>query len=232
MGTNYNPRTSTNGLVLCLDAANKKSYPGTGNTWYDLSGIGNNGSLINGVGYTNDNKGSFVFDGVNDYVSLGNTFRYQDNFTVEAIAKFPALPNNSAVCTARHPIIYNHDYGYNLLVNATGKVEWQIYNTVSQSKSVVSTNSIIGSSYFYAVGIKSGVTIYLYINGILHSQTNLSTNAVYYAANPFTIGGYAVCGGSRFYATGNISKVSVYNRVLTSSEISKNFNAVRGRYGT
>ena len=59
----------TDGLVLCLDAANPKSYPGSGTTWTDLSGNGNNGTLVNGVGYNSDNGGSLSFDGVNDYVS-------------------------------------------------------------------------------------------------------------------------------------------------------------------
>jgi hypothetical protein len=40
MGIAYNPRTITDGLVLCLDAANSKSYPGSGTTWTDLSGNG------------------------------------------------------------------------------------------------------------------------------------------------------------------------------------------------
>jgi hypothetical protein len=33
------PRIVTDGLVCCLDAANRKSYPGSGTTWYDLSGM-------------------------------------------------------------------------------------------------------------------------------------------------------------------------------------------------
>ena len=55
------------GLVLYLDAANTKSYPGSGTTWTDLSGNGNNGTLENGVGYNSGNGGSLVFDGVDDY---------------------------------------------------------------------------------------------------------------------------------------------------------------------
>jgi hypothetical protein len=67
MGIAYNPAIIRSNLVLCLDAANPKSYPGSGTTWTDLSGFGNNGTLINGVGYSSDNLGSLSFDGVNDY---------------------------------------------------------------------------------------------------------------------------------------------------------------------
>jgi hypothetical protein len=56
--------------VLCLDAANPKSYSGSGTTWTDLSGNGNNGTLINGVAYTDTNKGIMTFDGVDDYIDF------------------------------------------------------------------------------------------------------------------------------------------------------------------
>ena len=73
MSNNYGPKIVTDGLVLCLDAADQNSYPGSGNTWYDLSGNGNNGTLVNGVGYNSGNLGSLVFGGVDDYVNCENT---------------------------------------------------------------------------------------------------------------------------------------------------------------
>ena len=62
------PSIVTNGLVLCLDAANIKSYAGTGTAWNDLSGNSRTGTLTNGPTYSGTNGGSIVFDGVNDYV--------------------------------------------------------------------------------------------------------------------------------------------------------------------
>ena len=64
MGVAYNSRIITENLVLCLDAANSKSYPGSGTTWTDLSGNGNNATLTNGPTYSSANGGSIVFDGV------------------------------------------------------------------------------------------------------------------------------------------------------------------------
>ena len=69
MGVAYNPNIVTDGLVLCLDAANKRSYPGTGTTWTDRSANGNNGTLTNGPTFDSANGGSIVFDGTNDYVT-------------------------------------------------------------------------------------------------------------------------------------------------------------------
>ena len=62
------PNIVTTGLVLAWDAANPKSYPGSGTTIYDLSGNGNHGTLNNGVGFSTNYKGILTFDGTNDYV--------------------------------------------------------------------------------------------------------------------------------------------------------------------
>ena len=73
MAISYNPSSVTSGLVLCLDAGNTKSYPGSGTTWTDLSGNGNTGTLTNGPTYSSANGGSFVFDGTDDYASISGS---------------------------------------------------------------------------------------------------------------------------------------------------------------
>ena len=70
MSTRYNPSIVRDNLVLYLDAANTKSYPGSGTTWKDISGKGNNGTLTNGPTFDSNNLGSIDFDGVNDHVVL------------------------------------------------------------------------------------------------------------------------------------------------------------------
>ena len=60
MGLAHSPRIVTDGLVLCLDAASKRSYPGTGTTWTDLKG-GNNGTLTNGPTFDTGNGGECSF---------------------------------------------------------------------------------------------------------------------------------------------------------------------------
>ena len=69
MGVLYNSRIVTDGLVLCLDAGDKMSYPGAGTTWTDLSKNKNNGTLTNGPTFDSANGGSIVLDGTNDYIS-------------------------------------------------------------------------------------------------------------------------------------------------------------------
>ena len=60
MSLNHSPSIVTDGLVLCLDTANKRSYPGTGTAWTDIAG-GNNGILENGPTFDSSNAGNIVF---------------------------------------------------------------------------------------------------------------------------------------------------------------------------
>lgn len=231
MAFNHSPKIVTDGLVLHLDAASPKSYVSGGTVWTDLSRSGNNGTLTNGPTFSAANGGSIVFDGVNDYVTLGNNkYQYQDNYTIEAWCRFPNLPNNAGGCGARHPIVYNHDYGYNLLVGATGLLRFDTYNTVSNNAGANSLASVIGQNYFHAVGMKNGTTISLYLNGVFQNSGTLTTNAVYYINEPFVIGGYGLCGGTRFYSTGNIAIIKIYNKALSSSEILQNYKATKARF--
>ena len=72
----------TSGLVLNLDASNAASYPGSGTVWTDLSGSGNNGTIISGITYSNINGGSMIFSGaINNRVQTNFAPTFTD-FTV------------------------------------------------------------------------------------------------------------------------------------------------------
>ena len=73
MGFYRGPNISKDGLVLALDPASPKSYPGTGTTWFDLSGNSNDTTLFNSPTYTNSNVHTFNFDEVDDYAKVNNT---------------------------------------------------------------------------------------------------------------------------------------------------------------
>jgi hypothetical protein len=91
----HSPTIVTNGLVLCLDSANTESYPGSGTTWTDLSGNGNNGTLVNGPVFDGENLGSISFDGVNDSVQITKVpsidFTPTSSFTMMVWAKVLGL---------------------------------------------------------------------------------------------------------------------------------------------
>ena len=72
MGTKYNPSVVRNGLLICVDTANISSYSGTGITARGLvSGIG--ATLVNGIGFSSSNSGTFILDGSNDYINGDTT---------------------------------------------------------------------------------------------------------------------------------------------------------------
>ena len=79
MALNYGPSIVTDGLQVLLDAADINSYPGTGTTWTDLSGNGNNGTLTNGPSFlSNENGGIMRFDGVDDYARITPPTNYSE----------------------------------------------------------------------------------------------------------------------------------------------------------
>ena len=53
MGFYRGPNIVRDGLVLALDAASPRSYPGSGTTWYDLSGNGNDFTIAGSPTYSN-----------------------------------------------------------------------------------------------------------------------------------------------------------------------------------
>ena len=76
---------------MCVDAASPRSYPGSGTSWYDGSGTGNNGVLQNGPTYSSTNLGSIVLDGTDDRVYVtctSNTVRTY-NSSCQFVIKLP-----------------------------------------------------------------------------------------------------------------------------------------------
>ena len=96
MAINAGPKIVEDGLVFCVDAANKRSYPGAGTTWTDLTANKNNMTLYNSPTFTTENGGAVVFDGTDDYAQNINTnFAQTSNFTAETSLKLNVdLKNN------------------------------------------------------------------------------------------------------------------------------------------
>ena len=229
MAISYNPRIVTDGLVLALDAGNSKSYPGSGTTWTDLSGNGNTGTLVNGVGYNSDNLGSLVFDGVNDYVTLSSSQIAPGTgaFTWNFWAK------TTKTLSTEYSILFsgtgsNSIYGVIGLDNRTGN--GLIY--YANGFRIIDGNTSFGSNWWYITFVGNGGAdgsrnLKLYRNTIQAGSTD--TNNYNFTSTTPIIGAnhssYAELMG------GNIANVSYYNKALTPQEIQQNFNATRSRYG-
>jgi len=226
-------------LVLCLDAANKRSYPGSGTTWFDLSGNGNNGTLVNGVGFNGDNGGGLVFDGLNDTVSIGqilNIMFSNDSFTICLWVK----PNQLS-----HPYTYFQVGGgsYSNFPNVSKGVSIGVAGDSQFFRAQITdgfVNRRIGISNFGFVANQWVSIVYLvdrnlndselFKNGFKLSNTNLSTFGSSTTSTSANIG-LDVEGSNFGPANITVSNCHIYNRALSAQEIRQNFNALRGRYG-
>jgi hypothetical protein len=209
----------TDGLVLHLDAGNSTSYPGSGTTWTDLSGNGNNGTLTNGPTYSSADGGSIVFDGSNDYAPIGTS---QFPFGASPGTLSSWVRTNTISASYRWIVSYGQASGSQsrfLGFNGTTYYFGGYGNDITASGVPLNT-------WFNMVGVYDGTNASMYINGALVSgPTAKSWNTV---ANNAQIGRQT---NASEYWSGNISQVQIYNRALTATEITQNFNALRGRYG-
>ena len=232
MALAHSPRIVTDGLVLALDAGNPKSYPGTGTTWSDLSGNGNNAVLTNGPIYNSSNGGSIAFDGADDYTRITNnaTINFSTNsFSLNCWVKTDQTGSTRMIISKGNSDAINGGKAYNLYLG-NGGTTW-LFGVWRGGD-----NNSVGSTQFVQIGTWVNlVGVYDSVQGTqrLYANTNLIGSATRTAgdisvANDLFVGAGANGGG---VWDGNISQVSIYNRALTASEIQQNFNALRGRYG-
>lgn len=220
MAINYNPKIVTDGLIFYVDAANPKSYPGTGSAWNDLSENKNHVTLFGSPVFNSAQKW-FEFDGVDDYGSfLGLT-----------------LSRTSSAFSVWFTVGVNHtgNYGNRGLILANVSTGGKYNNLFAiQSSVAISGETLTNEEYFtYGEVLQTGwnnVTVSFensiaktYVNGVLSVTSNNLTDDVSF--NSISLG------DATANYQGNISMVSMYNRTLSSTEVLQNFNASRGRYG-
>lgn len=224
-----------NGLVLCLDVGNVKSYPGSGTTWSDLSGNGITGTLTNGPTYSSTNGGSIVFDGTNDYALVTNpSILRNQNFTVSVWVN-PGVQNTGLISM----IDFDHGVGQGWILQSedatTNRYYYFAWHDGTQFQPVggfgagkgIQVTTSVWQNIVYS---KNGTSLLGYLNGSqVYNPAVASNGNVSYGSNRNLGIGDWILTGRAF--KGNISNTQIYNRALTASEISQNFNALRGRYG-
>jgi hypothetical protein len=218
MATNYNPRIITDGLVLCLDAANPKSYSGSGTVWKDLSGKGNNGTLVNGVGYNSGNLGSLVFDGVDDHINIPN---------FSALALSPA-------CTISIWSYVKQNKGYHFWGNLIFLLQIQPnqtyrlrFNLNGDWRSTYTTNFPLNT--WHKLDITwDGTDTKMYINS--QQTVNSTSDSSFTAFSNTTDQPLQISKRGSDHSNVDVPQVSIYNRALTPQEIQQNYLALRSRF--
>jgi hypothetical protein len=223
----------TNGLLLYLNAGNSVSYSGNGNTWYDLSGNNNHGTLRanNSGSLPVFQNSSFSFNGSSSYVSIeSSVIPNTGSFTVSTWAKMP--PNAFIeMINTRNPA--NRSIGF-LLTSANNNIRAQIINPNENHYRIEGTHSTIQDNTWHLITItfnESTSTMTGFVDNYLVQSHNIVPGSLV-GQGYFSIGwDYAWnAGGLEFYL-GNVAAVSVYNYALSSNEVSTNFNAVKTSFG-
>jgi hypothetical protein len=224
---NYTGGIVTDGLVLNLDAAKVDSYPGTGTAWYDLSGNNNNVTLTNGPTFSGIGKqASIVFDGSDDYAKNDTPNLPTGNVTTTICAWIYVLNGYSGwqgIAGWGDAGVYSNSA---LLDMNNGNLAFSTWGGVN-TEDLISSYSVPKNTWKYVVGSINNKNIKLYADGtnVLNSSIT-STPTVTSTKLRLATTDYP----GRLLNT-RISIVQVYNRELTQTEVSQNFNALRNRYG-
>jgi hypothetical protein len=237
MGITYNPRTITDGLVLCLDAGNSKSYPGSGTTWTDLMGNGYNATLINSPTH-NSQIGYISFDGTNQYAThtIPLVQGGQEDFTFEVMFRMVTLPTAQYAANGH---IWGGENGNDIVlyVNpASGGVSnlnlvYDDSRYPASSTGHISNGTITANTWVHWVcqGRASDDTIAHYINGQL-DKTFTSVVSGQENKNRNTDGMIAYDSRWATYSQMDMAIIREYHRLLSAQEIQQNFNATRSRF--
>lgn len=226
MSCNYQSSIVTSGLVLCLDAVDRKSYPGTGTVWTDRSVNRNNATLVNGPTFSTDNSGTLVFDGVDDCADFFAP-GLSTTATVELWAKIGAGYTNKMLFGWNIYDVYANSGGLGFNTGAG--------DTYGVSLATVTSLGLVNNWKHYIFEMRSDVNYTnnkVYVNGSRLTLTQLAgaenaTNRNFNSGNG-RLSGWRLDANYRMPMS--CSTFRVYNRVLTPDEIQQNFNAARGRY--
>ena len=233
------PSIVTTGLVLNLDAGNAASYAGTGTTWTDLSGRGNNGTLVNSVTYSSSNQGTLVFDGYtpvqgpNPYVLLPTNADFDfgtGDFTVDVWVYIKTLND--------HPnlLSINVDETTNYSALRLGYYQGNLgmlhsYDNATWVPSIAGVPIATNAWKNIVVSRISG-QVTVYINSVSELTYSLPGALMTNRRNVLgTI--YPTFGNPGFFnLSGNIATAKFYKgKGLTASEVTTQFNLLKSRFG-
>ena len=245
------PNINRKGLVIALDAANTKSYPGSGTIWTDVTGNGYNGTLTFGPTFDNEDNGNLDFDGLNDYVTVaGNSSNNNHAWTADGSVGSDLLcyeiwikTSDSTGRILSKP--WNGSGRYNLSVEPN-----RFILTVgnggstedSDSSSTLNYSSAINDNKWHQLVIWANNTQQgFYIDGGTDSDSknhgltggvsNRGNNTLPLIIMTLYAYGGTWAGETSHAIEGKVAMFRKYNRVLSAKEVLQNYNSVKSRFG-
>lgn len=228
------PKIVRDGLVLALDAADKNSYPGSGTTWFDVSGNSNNGTLVNGPTYSTSNNGILQLDGTNDLISapscntLGGLSEQAFEIWVKSSGLGPGKSIGGLICP---------DYGQISYIDSGGNVVYYIYSTDGGYPGVyLFSNSTSGVNIFdnkwhHIVCTRGNSEYNIYVDGISRASGNGGgtwSGATIWSGMNTQIGNNPNDVYHNLY--GNIALAKIYKKYLSAKEVLQNYNVTKTRF--
>lgn len=246
MSLQRGPKIITDGLIFYVDAANPKSYISGSTTTNNLTNTDEIGNLINNTDFSIENQGTWIFDGIDDYITFGdltsinpelNSFTYNLFFKIDPATLTTNIisTKGSSSSTLIGWAIYYGD------VNGVIEIRCNGNNGLSQRAGQYIS---INENQIYMVSLvinRTDNTIKGYLNGS-NNNWNDGTFSGGFTSNSIAGFGSIISPEDFFIGRrsnigaplpmfGNIYLVNCYNRALTQEEILQNYNTLKGRFG-
>ena len=237
MGVSGGPDMIQDGLVLALDAADRNSYPGSGTTWNDVSGNNKIAQLKNSPSFSITNGGQFSLNGTNNYFYTSGTFTSYANFTMTAWVRVSTVENHRGIfCIKNAADAADYTDGNFVIHTVTdGYFGMEAQNLYAGNTS--RNNTIINGSIAQCTVVcdQSNLLVTYYLNGVSNGTQVITSTITFSDHNALFIGcrQYSLTGenNGQNFLTGNIYNILFYNRALSATEISQNYNATKSRFG-
>ena len=247
MGLSHSPSIITQNLVLCLDAANSKSYPGSGSSITDLIQT-NNFTLVNPTyySYSSSNGGSIAF--TRTLPATAEDGGYATVATSGILTAASYLHNNHTTevwfkSNDRTATGYNGTETVSALVVYTGFHSMWYYNTSSYIYNIWGQTSGVNNTYGLSiadsavnvwtqlVAVRSGTTLTLYKNGVSQTSGTITSGTDGIPNNNTIRIAVANYGGDySWHSNINFGSLKMYKRALSAAEIQQNYNALKSRF--
>jgi hypothetical protein len=229
--TKNNSTPPVGGLQFYLQTA-----PSSGTTWTDVSGNGYNATLQGTPTYVSNNGGGIRLNNTgpngagNDYISVPYNIA-SNTTTVEIVASFNPTGFWATIWGNES---YTAGRGYLAYMSTTTFITYG-KSTSPSTETITASNSIRHWTF-----VIDGTTQSLYLNGSqvgtsdnVAAQTTFATSEFYFGAR-HTNGGTGPADRMNNSNTASqpvFYQMRVYNKALTSSEVTTNFNEVKSTYG-
>ena len=238
MALHHSPKIVTDGLVLCLDAKNQKSYNGTGTTWSDISGNDRNATMLGTMAISGGT--STIANVTNDYATIphdatisSEVFGTSENFTLSSWFRVSSFQNWTCMISKAAGGSWSNTTA-GLWVESSGTLRFVMGSNESGNPTGSYINpgfAVSLNTWYLATGVADGTNATLYINGEYKIQETIASITRTRSENtqPITIGRRSTATAPSHL--GDIATVLVHNKALTAAEVLQMFNATRARFG-